>query len=383
MGEVTPPRISRRALLLSSAAALGCGRKRATGFPGYCFVANRGSRSVTAVDLNTFRVRKQIPLDAAPSAMAAGPDSEKPKAYALAPNAGAVYEIDVASLTVSRKAWGGSQAVAMRLSPEGDALWALYREPAALVQVPLSSFRPSRRLALPAAPDSFELSGDGRAAIASRKGRSISIVSLSRGGIERTIACGAEPSLVQFRSDGQLLMAACPPDRSLVIYDVPTGKTVVRLPLPLAPRHFCVSPDGGQLFITGDGMDAVVIVFPYSTEIDQTVLAGHAPGAMAVTETSDPYLLVANPESGSVTALDVFTRMLVAVVQVGQAPGEILLTPDRQYALTIDEQSGDLAVIRLSTFSETWVHRYKSAPLFTAVQVGDRPAGAVVVAYRG
>jgi YVTN family beta-propeller protein len=364
-------------------AALGCGRKKATGYPGYCFVANRGSRSVTAVDLSTFRVRKQIPVDAPPSAMLAGPASEKPKVYALAPNAGAVYEIDVASLTVSRKAWGGSQAVAMRLAPQGDALWALYREPAALVQIPLGSFRPSRRISLPAPPDGFDLSGDGRAAIVSRKGRSISIVSLSHGVIERAIASADEPSLVQFRSDSQLLMAACPPDRNLAIYDVATGKTVVRLPLPLAPRHFCVTPDGGQLFVTGDGMDAVVIVFPYSTEIDQTVLAGHAPGAMAVTETSEPYLLVANPESGSVTALDVDTRMLVAVVQVGQTPGAILLTPDRQYALAIDEQSGDLAVIRLSTFSEPWVHRYKSAPLFTAVQVGDHPAGAVVVAYRG
>jgi len=66
-------------------------------------------------------------------------------------------------------------------------------------------------------------------------------------------------------------------------------------------------------------------VFPYSTEIDQTVLAGHAPGAMAVTETSNSYLLVANPDSNSITALDMYTRRLVAVVQVGQAPGEIVL----------------------------------------------------------
>jgi YVTN family beta-propeller protein len=383
MGEVTLPRISRRALLLSSAAALGCGRKKATGFPGYCFVANRGSRSVTAVDLNTFRVRKQIPLDAAPSDMAAGPDAEKPKVYALAPNAGTIYEIDVTSLSVSRRASAGSQAVAMRLSPRGDALWALYREPAALVELPLSSFRPARRIPLPSAPESFDLSGDGRAAIASRKGHSVSIVSLSRGAIERTIVSSGEPALVQFRSDGQLLMAAGPAERSLAIYDVLTGKTVVRLPLPLSPRRFCVSPDGGQLFVTGDGMDAVAIVFPYSTEIDQTVLAGHAPGAMAVTDTSNSYLLVANPDSNSITALDMYTRRLVAVVQVGQAPCEIVLTPDQQYALTIDEQSGDLAVIRLSAFSEEWVHHYRSAPLFTIVQVGDRPAGAVVVGYRG
>jgi YVTN family beta-propeller protein len=383
MGRVTPPRISRRALLLSSAAALGCGRKKPTGFPGYCFVANRGSRSVTAVDLNYFRVAKQIPLDAAPSAIVALADPYKPKVYALAPNAGAVYEIDVASLSISRRAWAGSQAVAMRLSPRGDALWVLVRDPASLVELPFKSFRASRRIALPQAPESFDVSDDGRAAIASRKGRCISIVSLSRAAIERTIAASAGPALVQFRRDGQLLMAAGPEEPSLVIYDVATGKTVVRLPLPLAPRHFCVSPDGGQLFITGDGMDAVVIAFPYSTEIDQTVLAGHAPGAMAVTETANSYLLVANPDANSVTALDMYTRRLVAVVQVGQAPGEIVLTPDHQYAMTIDEQSGDLAVIRLTTFAEDWVRRYKSASLFTIVQVGERPAAGVVVGYRG
>ena len=383
MGGVTLPRISRRALLLSSAAALGCGRKKATGFPGFCFVADRGSRSVTAVDLNTFRVRKQIPLDAAPGALVALTDPYRPKVYALAPNGGAVYEIDVESLTVSRRAWAGNQAAEMRLSARGDALWVLYREPAALLELPLATFRPARRIALPPAPDSFDLSVDGRAAIVSRKGRSISVVSLARSAIERTLVSGDVPALVRFRKDGQLLMAAGPAQRSLAVYDVPTGKTVVRLPLPLSPQHFCVSPDGGQLFITGDGMDAVVIAFPYSTEIDQTVLAGHAPGAMAVTETADSYLLVANPESSCITALDMYTRMLVAVVQVGQAPCEIVLTPDHQYAMTIDEQSGDLAVIRLSTFSEPWTRRYKSGSLFTIVQVGDQPAAAVVVGYRG
>src|ERR1039457_142449 len=203
MRDVTPPWISRRALLLSSAAVLGCARKKATGFPGYCFVANRGSRSVTAVDLNQFRVRKQIPLDAAPSAIVVRPDSDKPKVYARAPNAGAVYEIDVASLTVSRRAWAGNQAVAMRLSPRNDALWVLYRDPASLIELPLGSFRPARRIPLPAAPESFDLSDDGRAAIASRKGRSISIVSLSQAAVERTITAGAEPALIQFRKDGR------------------------------------------------------------------------------------------------------------------------------------------------------------------------------------
>ena len=70
-------------------------------------------------------------------------------------------------------------------------------------------------------------------------------------------------------------------------------------------------------------MDAVVIVFPYSTEVWQTLLAGHAPGAMAIAESDRPpaYLLVANPDTNSVTVLDVETGKLVALVQVGRGRG--------------------------------------------------------------
>lgn len=382
MRVVNGSSISRRGVLLSAGALLGCGRRKATGFPGYCFVASRAGRSVAAVDLNRFRLRKQIALGAAPAAIMAYHDSERPRVFALAPDAGVVYEIDVATLAVSRKAQLGGQGAAMRLSPGNDILWALCRDPAALVEVPLKSFRPARRIPLPAGVESLELSEDGRAAIGGRKG-GIPIVSLARGTIERTIADKAEATLLQFRKDGQLLIAGNAPERRLTMFEVATGKTVVRLPLAIGPRHFCVSPDGGQLFVSGDGMDAVAIAFPYRTEIDQTVLAGRAPGAMAVTETSPAYLLAANPDTNSVTALDMDTHRLVATIQVGRGPREIALTPDNQYALTINETSGDMAVIRLSSLLEPWVRRYKSAPLFNMIPVGDRPAGAAVVGFEG
>ena len=57
---------NRRAFLLGGVAALGCGRRRATGFPGYAFVANAGEQSVAAVDLMDFSVVRQIRLSAAP-----------------------------------------------------------------------------------------------------------------------------------------------------------------------------------------------------------------------------------------------------------------------------------------------------------------------------
>jgi DNA-binding beta-propeller fold protein YncE len=289
-----------------------------------------------------------------------------------------VCEIDAASLEVVRTARAGSQAVDMQVSPRGDALWVLYRDPAALVEVPLDSLRPARRIRLSAPPDGFDLSRENQAAIATRQDRRIVIASLTGAAIERTIATGAEPSIVRFQSDGKQLIVGSRPERSVTIFDVSTGKTVVRLPLPLDPRHFCFTPDGGQLFISGDGMDAVVIVYPYQTEVEETILAGHAPGVMAVTDTSPSYLLVANPETGGITVFDVDTRKLVALVQVGRQPGCILVTPDGQYALVLNEESGDLAVIRI--FSLAARYRYKPAPLFTLIPVGEKPVSAAVVA---
>ena len=370
--------VSRRTLLTFPALALAaCRKPKATRFPGYCFVANQDGRSVAVVDLSNFRVRQQIHLDAAPTVVLRHP--QHPTVFVLAPQNGTVYEIDAVSLAINRTARAGSQAIDMQVSPRGDALWVLYREPAALVEVPLNSLRPARRIRLAAPPDGFDLSSENRAAIASRQDRGIVMASLTSAAIERTIAAGTEPSIVRFQLNGKQLIAGSRPERCVVVFDVPTGKTVVRLPLPLEPRHFCFTHDnGGQLFISGDGMDAVVIVYPYQTQVAETILAGHAPGVMAITDTSPSYLLVANPETSGIMVFDVDSRKLVASIQVGRQPGSILVTPDNQYALVLNEESGDLAVIRIYSLAARY--RYKPAPLFTMIPVGEKPVSAAVVA---
>ena len=389
MPLTTHPRISRRALLLASAASFGCGRRKAPRLSGYCFVANQGGRSVAVVSLERFRMLRQIPLDAAPAAVLAHP--HRARVFVLAPENGTVYEIDGATYAVSRKARAGNQAVAMQLSPVGDALWVLYRDPAALVELPLDSFKPGRRIHLSGAPDAFDLVLHNRrqiplAAVASRQDRTIALASLASAAIERTISAGDEPSLVKFQWDGAQVIAGSWRGRSATIFQSSTGKTVVRLPLPLAPRHFCTSGDGGQIFITGDGMDAVVVLFPSETEIYQTILAGRAPGAMAVTakDAKPSYLMVPTPLAAGITVLDIDTYRLVAVVQVGQGPCQILLTPDGQYALVLDEKSGDMAVVRMLALATTPNGDYRQfkpapAPIFTLIPVGERPVSAALV----
>lgn len=380
------PLVTRRALLLATAAAAaGCNKPKAERFLGFCLVANRGTRSVAVVDLTRFRTRQQIPLDAAPSQILSVPKTTK--AYVLAPDAGTIYEIEAGLLTITRRIRAGNQAIAMRLSRSGDALWVLYRDPASLVEIPFDTLRPRRRIKFAAPPDDFDLSLEADdASVVTRADRSIAIVSLAQASVVRTIHAASEPSLARFRKDGRQLIAASEVDRSLTIYDVPSGKTVVRLPLAVAPRRMCFTSDG-NLYVNGDGMDAVVSVYPFRTEVWETLLAGHAPGAMAVSESTQPpaYLLVSNPDADTVTVLDVESGKLIAQVQVGRQPGQIIVTPDNQYALVLNEKSGDMAVIRIFSLGGNQaggerVKRYKSAPLFTMIPVGEQPVSAAVVA---
>jgi DNA-binding beta-propeller fold protein YncE len=379
---VDPSLISRRAVLLGSAATLGCSHPKATGFRGFCVVANEAGRSIGVVDLTHFRIRKRIPLSAAPTQVLAHPTEHR--AFALSRDGGALFEIDAVKLAVVRQAHDGNTAIGMRISPANDAVWVLYSDPAVLVEYPFSTMRAGRRIRLASTPHAFDVNG-ARALVASTASRTVTLASLEAGAIERTSTMADEPSLVAFRKDGRHFFAASRPDRALTIFDSRTCQTVVRLPLPVEPRQFSMKPDGGQLFISGAGMDAIVVVYVYQTEIAETLLAGKAPGVMAAMD-SPAYLMVANPETNSVTVLDLDNNgRLVASVQVGQEPRSIVVTPARpnqdQYALVLNEKSGDLAVIRLKSLPQDAESRRRPTPLFNLIPVGEKPVSAAVLSF--
>jgi YVTN family beta-propeller protein len=364
---------TRRALLVGTAAMAGCARRGSRGFPGFAFVANAGARTVSAVDLNSFALARQIGLESAPGDVLVNP--QRPAVYVLMPETGALCEIDAAKLAVVRTTRPGTPAISMRLAADGKSLWVL--QPRALVRFDGTRLRAVQSIPLPGAAVDFDLAGDGRAAVSLGLDRRLALIRLETGKIEHLVDAGREISLVRFQSDGKQILAGSRADRSLTIFDGATGRITVRLPLPVEPANCCFNSDGGQMFVTGPGMDAVAIVFPYQTEVGETILAGRTPAGMAVSA-SPQYLFVTNPESGSVTVLDIDTRKLVAALDVGQEPRHVLITPDNRYALVLNWRSGNMAVIRISAFTERR-HRTDPAPLFTIVPVGAQPVAAAVV----
>ena len=64
-------------------------------------------------------------------------------------------------------------------------------------------------------------------------------------------------------------------------------------------------------------------------------------------------------------------------MQAGQMPSHITITPDQQYALVLNEASGDMAVIRITTITAN--RRKTGASLFSMVPVGGRPVDTAIV----
>ncbi|MDP2996004.1 MAG: hypothetical protein Q8N47_00865 [Bryobacterales bacterium] len=366
--------IDRRSFLAGGLAlAAACRPKRGAGFPGYAFVANEEGQAIAVVDLTAFAVARHIPLGANPTEVIAHPS--RPSVFALTPRTGAVHEIDAGALALGRKRVCANAAVSMRLTPDARSLWVLAREPRQLIRLGAASLEVEARIPLAGAPRDFDIARDGaRAAVSFGPEGWLAVLNLETRKTEHVLGLGKALGAVRFQSNGRNLLAANLDDRTLTISDVASGRVVTHLPLAVRPDNLCFNSDAGQLFITGDGMDAVVIVYPYQTEVAETVLAGHAPGAMAASA-APGFLFVANPRSNSVTILDIETHKAIAVAPAGAEPGHITITPDDQYALVLNRRSGDMAVIRIAAVI---AKRSKSAPLFTMIPVGSKPVSAAV-----
>ena len=361
---------SRRALLAAGAALAGCKPQLAKRFNGYCFVANKGSRTLAVVNLTHFRVDKQIALEAAPDSVM--PYAEGNSMLALLPDSGIVVEVPSATLVISRRKKLAAHATSMRLT--GRQLWVLCRDPQRLERLDLQTWQQGRGMALPHPAADFDIAPDGSAAIVSFAGRKqCLLIDLVRNIVISEIALATEPGIVRFRPDGKQVLIGSPLGKTITAVDRATGRVQVTLPMPIAPERFCFTTDnGGQMFATGAGMDAVSIVAPYQTELGQTILAGRQPGAMTVNNT---LLFVANPTTGDVTVIEIATQQVIARISSGEGPCAIALTPDGEYGLVLNRVSGNLAVVRLSKLNDL---RYKRAPLFTVIPVGEEPVAAAV-----
>lgn len=365
-----------RRTLLASALLSGCSRKLASRYFGWLFVASAAERGIAVADLADFRHATTIPLDQAPSqVLRAGT-----RVFVTCPDARSLVEIDLAHFKAGRKVTLPGPIVSAAAHPDGKSLIVITEQPAAICLIDPVSLRVKKQTQLPESPSGLDVS-ESMAAVASSG--LVTRVSLPDCRITGTTPLGSQCGALRFRKDGRMILAGLPETKQIVTLDAATGTLFARLPLAFSPARFSFNDNGGQMFVTGTSgvganEDTIAIVNPYQSEVDQTLIAGRTPYGMAVSAKRN-LLLVTNPGSGDLTILDIETRRLSASVHMGGKPGEVLLTPDEEYALVISQDSGDVSVVRMPTVLDRSV---KTKPLFTVFPMGGKPQSALILPRR-
>jgi DNA-binding beta-propeller fold protein YncE len=372
---------SRRQLLAASTSAalscLGCRRKRATGFPGFALVTLAGENSLAFVDLNTFHFAHKIDLRSTPSSVSADAD----QAYVVTPANGSVSVIDADQQRIRNTIRLSDHLDLFRLTPVRGQMAGISAQGREAVVADAQSGKVTLRRRLNSAPVDADVKlheSKRRLFLATAGGTSgtVELIDLQSGAQQKRQLDG-EIGAIRFRKDGQLLFVANYQGQTLIVLDTATLQTVCELPVPMRPENLSFSADQGQLFVSGTGADAISIVYVYDTlEVEQTILAGRAPGAMACSD-SPRYLFVASRAGSDISILSIETRKMIALTQAGERPTRIEITPDQQYALVLNEASGDVAAIRIPAIRG---NRLKNgASLFAMIPVGQNPTDLAIL----
>ncbi len=244
-------------LLAASSFAAACGRKKGTGYAGYALVATAGDNSVSAIDLTAFRLVKTIQLQCL-----AVRGSGRRKRGRVRSN-----PLKRHSFTHRQEPEQGSQPPAFRRF-DGIPLNSRWKtagrdcgELRELIEADPATLNVLRRQKLRDRPTGLDVSNTGYVAVSSSEAGSVELFRLGDGQRSRAQLNGPIGAL-RFRQDGNLLLVAKTQDHSLALLNIPDLQVIADLPLAMKPENLCFTPDGGQLFVSGEGMDAVAIVFP-------------------------------------------------------------------------------------------------------------------------
>ena len=156
-------------------------------------------------------------------------------------------------------------------------------------------------------------------------------------------------------------------DRVLALLDV--GRTPVSLTL---------KPDGGELMVCNFDSDSISIIETGNDEVGSSLEIGQHPSRGVVT-LDNSRLYVTNFGSNSVAVYDIdLGRRIADRSTVGSRPDGLALTPDQNYLLVLDTQSGDVTVIQKRKARKLEPTEYS---LLTLIPVGMQPNAIVVKAF--
>jgi len=145
--------------------------------------------------------------------------------------------------------------------------------------------------------------------------------------------------------------------QTIDVIDIPSRKIVRTIQLDKPTRPHCpkFGPDG-RLYVSTELSQSVTVINPETNTVVDSLPTGQTESHMFAITSDGKRIYTSNVHVGTVSAIDVAGRKVIAVIQVSTHAQRIALAVDDRYVFTADQTEPRLAAIETSTNKVTnWI----------------------------
>jgi len=193
--------------------------------------------------------------------------------------------------------------------------------------------------------------GEGTLVVLNKADSTASLVDLATGAIAVTLPTGEGPHEAATSPDGRTVVVANYGTRAaaggtLTVLDVPSARVVRTVDVGAGRRpHGLVFLDARRVLVTAEGARALLIVDLERGAVEASVETGQEVSHMVAATPDGQRAFVANIGSGTVTAIDVPRRRVLAQIRTGAGAEGIAVTPDGREVWVTNRAADTVSVV--------------------------------------
>jgi len=295
-----------------------------------------------------------------------------PKAYVGNFKDSTVSVVDTGTNTVVKTVPVAAGPHGMAVSPDGRFVWVAGEGSTSVSVIDTASDSVARTVDVGASPHGVTMVPDGKTVLVGVYGGDrIAFVDTASGSVTGTLAV-AKPHTIAVRPDGKVAVVAAqePGHFALVVVDLATRAVARRIELEQPPRDPEFSPDGGLLYFTRAGVNALRVI-DSSDRVVADIPTGASPHMGKSFGASLGAVVVQGPSE--LLLFDPARNTALRAVAVGKQPH--WMASDGKTAWVTGEGSNDLTVVDLASGSTRTV-AVGNAPRKVVVQPAAAGASA-------
>jgi YVTN family beta-propeller protein len=209
-------------------------------------------------------------------------------------------------------------------------------------------------------PHEVSVSPDGRLALGGNygmrdaPGSSLTLIDIPAARVVKTIDLGEyqRPHGIQWRADGRHAVVTAEAQKAVLLVDVEAGEVVEVIETQQETSHMvAVTPDGSRAFVANIGSGSVTALDLSGRKVLAHISTGAGTEGIDVTP-DGRQVWVTSREADTVSVLDASSLEILASLPSASFPIRAKITPDGRHVLVSNARSADVAVFDTSTRTE-------------------------------